>query len=181
MEIDLFNDPPNSKEIEAVRRELENSRLLIVQNEAYVADLYHKLLVKGVLITALLLVAAALYFILPGGMFEMVNGRTTMIVTVSAMLLASMVWIVWRTWNEARAIIPDRESSKQQRQRLKLRVAEMADVDVKRRLNIVNWSRVDGVLYKYVKKVTRQRRDYIGLEYVAIKKHIEKISLYKAR
>ena len=138
MEIDLFNDPPTAKEIDAARRDLENSRLLIVQNEAHVSDLYYKLLVKGVLITALLLVAAALYFILPGGMFGMVNGRTIMIVTVSAMLLTSMVWIAWRTWNEARAIIPDRENSKEQRQRIKHRMAEMADVDVKLRLNIVN-------------------------------------------
>lgn len=181
MEIDLFTDPPTTREIEAARRELENSRLLIVQNEAHVADLYHKLMVKGVLITAMLLGAVAMYFILPVSMPGMDNGGTTMIVTVSSMLLVSMLWIVWRTWNEARTIIPDRENSKEQGQRLKLRMAGLADVDVKLRLNVVNWSRADGVLTKYVKKVTRLRRHLIGLEYVAIKKHIEKVSTYKAQ
>lgn len=104
-----------------------------------------------------------------------------MIVTVTVMLLASMLWIAWRSWNEARAIIPDRENSKEQRQRLKFRMAELADVDVKLRLNVVNWSRADGVLTKYVKNVTRQRRHIIGLEYVTIKKHIEKVSSHQAQ
>lgn len=181
MEIDLFADPPGTREIEAARSELENSRLLIVQNEAYVADLYHKLMIKGVLITAVLLLTTALYFILPGNMLGMDSGRTIIIVTVTAMLLIFMFWIVWRTLNEVRAIIPDRENSKEQRQRLKHRMATLADVDVKLRLNIVNWSRADGVLTKYVKKVTRQRRHLIGLEYVAIKKHIEKVSSSKTQ
>ena len=72
MEIDLFTDPPTAREIEAARRGLENSRLLIVQNEAYVAELYHKLLVKGLVIAGMLLVAAVLYFILPGSMPGMI-------------------------------------------------------------------------------------------------------------
>ena len=145
------------------------------------AELRHKLLVKGLVIAGMLLVAAALYFILPGSMLGINNGRTKMIVMVSAMLLTSMVWIAWCTWNEARAIIPDRENSKEQRQRLKLRMAEMVDVDVKLQLNVVNWSRADGVLTNYVKKVTRQRRHIIGLEYVTIKKHIEKVSSHHAQ
>ena len=175
MEIDLFADPPSAREIEAARSELENSRLLIVQNEAHVAGLYHKLMIKVVLITAVLLFTAALYFILPGSMLGIDTGRTIMIVTVTAILLISLFWISWRSLNEARAIIPDRENSKEQRQRLKHRAAALADVDVKLRLNVVNWSRADGVLTNYVKKVSRQRRHIIGLDYVTIKKHIEKV------
>ena len=181
MEIDLFADPPTTMEIDAARRELENSRLLILQNKAYVAELYHRLLVKGLVIVVMLLVAMILYFILPGSIFGMVNGRTTMIITVSAMLLASMIWIVWRTWNEARAIIPGRENSKEQIQRLKSRMAGLLDVDVKQRLNVVNWSRADGILTEYLKKVTRQRRHLVGLEYLAIIKHIEKVSSHKTQ
>lgn len=181
MEIDLFADPPTTTEIDAARRELENSRLLILQNEAHVAELYHRLLVKGLVIVAMLLAATALYFILPGSIFGMDNGRTTMIITVSVMLLTSMVWIVWRTWNEARAILPDRENSKEQMQRLKSRMAGLLDADVKQRLNAVNWSRADGVLTEYLKKVTRQRRHLVGLEYLAIIKHIEKVSSYKTQ
>ena len=177
MEIDLFGDPPKAKEIEAERMELENSRLLIVQNESHVADLYHKLLVKAVIAAVILLIVAILYFILPDGMFGMANGWTILLVTVSAMLMASLLWIVWRTWMEARSIIiPSRRHSKEQLQRLKSSEAALADIDVKLRLNVVNWSRMDGVLTEYVKKITRQRRHLIGLEYVAIKKHIEKLA-----
>ena len=184
MEIDLFGDPPKAKEIEAERMELENSRLLIVQNESHVADLYHKLLVKAVIAAVIVLsegyvevCVAILYFILPDGMFGMANGWTILLVTVSAMLMASLLWIVWRTWMEARSIIiPSRRHSKEQLQRLKSSEAALADIDVKLRLNVVNWSRMDGVLTEYVKKITRQRRHLIGLEYVAIKKHIEKLA-----
>ncbi|MGB5280697.1 MAG: hypothetical protein WBN37_05220, partial [Arenicellales bacterium] len=89
--------------------------------------------------------------------------------------------IVWRTWNEARAILPDRENSKEQMQRLKSRMAGLLDADVKQRLNAVNWSRADGVLTEYLKKLTRQRRHLVGLEYLAIIKHIEKVSSYKTQ
>ena len=179
MEIDLFADPPGTREIEAARSELENSHLLIVQNEAHVAGLYHKLMIKGVLITAVLLFTATLYFILPGSMLGIDTGRTIMIVTVTAILMISLFWIFWRSLNEARAIIHDRENSKEQRQRLKHRAAALADVDVKLRLNVVNWSRADGVLTQYLKKISRQRRHLIGLEYVAIIKHIKKVSSNK--
>ena len=176
MEIDLFGDLPKAKEIEAERMELENSRLLIVQNESHVADFYHKLLVKAVIVAVILLIVAILYFILPDGMFGMANGWTILLVTVSAMLMASLLWIVWRTWMEARSIIPSRRHSKEQLHRLKSRQAVLADIDMKLRLNVVNWSRMDGVLTKYVKKITRQRHHLVGLEYVAIKKHIEKLA-----
>lgn len=174
MEIDLYAEPPTVKEIEAARRELENSRLLIAQNELYVSNLYHKLQVKALVISIILVTTGLLYFILPGSMFGMVNGRTIMIATVSAMLLVSLLWICWVTWKEAQAIIPGRGHSKDQIQRLSLREAGLADVDVKERLNVVNWSRADGVLAKYAKKITRQRRHLIGLEYTAIKRYIEK-------
>ena len=173
MEIDLLSDPPSAKDIEAERLEIENSRLLIVQNEAHVADLYHKLLIKAVIIAVILVIVAILYFILPDGIFGMVNGRTLLLVTVSTMLIASLSWISWRTWLDARSIVPNRNYSKEQMLRLKSRVAALADIDVKLRLNVVNWSRMDGILTEYIKKITRQRRHLIGLEYRAIKKHFE--------
>ena len=51
MEIDLFAEPPTVKEIEAARRELENSRLLIRKTKLYVSNLYHKLQVKAIVIS----------------------------------------------------------------------------------------------------------------------------------
>ena len=120
MEIDLFGEPTGAKEIEAERMELENSRLLIAQDEAHVANLYHKLLVKAVLIAVILVLVAILYLILPDGMFGMANGRTVLLVTVSAMLTASLLWIGWRTWMEARSIMPSRGHSKEQLQRLQM-------------------------------------------------------------
>ncbi len=173
MEIDLLNDPPSAKDIEAERLEIENSRLLIVQNETHVANLYHKLLIKAVIIAVIFVIVAILYFILPDGIFGMVNGRTIILITVSMMLIASLGWIGWRTWQDARSIVPNRNYSKEQMHRLKFRVAELTDINVKLRLNVVNWSRADGVLTEYIKKITRQRRHLIGLEYRAIKKHIE--------
>jgi hypothetical protein len=173
MEIDLLNDPPSTKEIEAERLEIENSRLLIVQNEAHVANLYHKLLIKAVIIAVILVIVAILYFILPDGIFGMVNGRTIILVTVGMMLIASLGWIAWRTWQDARSIVPNRNFSKEQMLRLKSRVVALADIDVKLRLNVVTWSRADGILTEYIKKITRQRRHLIGLEYQAIKNHIE--------
>jgi len=178
MEIDLLSDPPSAKEIEAERLEIENSRLLIVQNEAHVADLYHKLLIKAVIIAVIFVIVAILYFILPDGIFGMVNGRTIFLVTVSAMLMASLGWIAWWTWQDARSIVPNRNFSKEQMFRLKSRVAALADIDVKLRLNVVNWSRMDGTLTEYIKRITRQRRHLIGLEYQTIKKHIETKSLH---
>ena len=176
MEIDLFAEPPTVKEIEAARRELENSRLLILQNEAFVANLYHKLVVKSVVIALILIIALLLYFILPGDVFGMADRRATLLVTLSSMLMASLLWISWRTWKQARSIIPGRGNSKEQMQRLKSRMLGLADVDVKLRLNVVNWSRADGVLTQYVKKITRQHRHIIGLEYLAIKNHIKQAS-----
>ena len=173
MEVDLLSDPPSAKEIEAERMEIENSRLLIVQNEAHVDNLYHKLLVKTVIIAVIFVIIAILYFILPEGIFGIVNGRTVLLVTVSVMLIASLGWLAWRTWQDARTIVPNRNYSKEQMLRLKYRVAAMEDIDVKLRLNVVNWCRVDGILTEYIKKITRQRRHLIGLEYMAIKKHIE--------
>jgi hypothetical protein len=173
MEIDLLSDPPSAKEIEAERLEIENSRLLIVQNEAHVADLYHKLLIKAVIIAVILVIVAILYFILPDGIFGMVNGRTLLLVTMSTMLIASLGWIAWRTWQDACSIVPNRNFSKEQMLRLKSRVAALADIDVKLRLNVVNWSRMDGTLTEYIKKITQQRRHLIGLEYRTIKNHIE--------
>ena len=179
MEIDLYAEPPTAKEIEAARRELENSRLLIIQNEAYVAKLYHRLLVKAVMITAILVIAVLLYFILPGGMLGMENGRTILFVTAIIVLVTSMLWIGWRTWKEVRALVPGRGHSKVQIQRINSRTLGLTDSDVKQRLNVVNWSRADGVLTQYLKKITRQRRYLIGLEYVAIIKHIKKASSNK--
>jgi hypothetical protein len=158
--------------------EIENSRLLIVQNEAHVADLYHKLLIKAVIIAVIFVIVAILYFILPDGIFGMVNGRTIFLVTVSTMLMASLGWIAWWTWQDARSIVPNRNFSKEQMFRLKSRVAALADIDVKLRLNVVNWSRMDGTLTEYIKRITRQRRHLIGLEYQTIKKHIETKSLH---
>ena len=179
MEIDLHTEPPTAKEIEAARRELENSRLLIIQNEAYVAKLYHRLLVKGIMIAAILVIAVLLYFILPGEMFGMVNGRTILFVAAIIFLVMSMLWIGWRTWKEARALVPGRGHSKVQMQGIKSRTLGLTDSDVKQRLNVVNWSRADGVLTQYLKKISRQRRHLICLEYVAIIKHIKKVSSNK--
>lgn len=179
MEIDLYGEPPTAKEIEAARRELENSRLLIIQNEAYVAKLYHRLLIKGIMIAAILVIAVLLYFILPGDMFGMVNGRTILFVAAIIFLVMSMLWIGWRTWKEVRALVPDRGHSKVQMQGIKSRALGLTDCDVKQRLNVVNWSRADGVLTQYIKKLTRQRRHLTGLEYVAIIKHIKQVSSNK--
>lgn len=173
MEIDLLKDPPTAKDIEAERMELENSRLLIVQNEAHVAELFHKLLVKTVIIGVILVIVAILYFILPDGIFGMVNGRTMSLIIVTVMLALSLGWIGWRTWQEASSIMPNRNYSKEQMLRLKARSEACADIDVKLRLNVINWSRADGVLTEYIKKITRQRRHLIGMEYQTIKKHIE--------
>ena len=177
MVIDLFADPPTAKEIETERAELDNSRLLIVQDDAHVAELFHKLLIKAIIIAVILVIVGILYFILPDGMFGMANGRTIMLVTVSVMLLSSLLWIGWRTWNEARTIVPDRGHSIVRLRRVQSRIAEMADIDVKLRLNVLNWSRADGVLTEYVKKVTRQHRHLIALEYIAIRKFIEKYAV----
>lgn len=174
MEIDLFGDPPTVREIEAERAELENSKLLIEQNEAHVAGLYRKLLIKSMIISVILVLVMLLYFILPAGMFGMVNGRAVILVTVSIMLLISLLWIVWRTWIESRSTLPGRSHSIQQRQRLQKRMDALADIDVKQRLNVVNWSRMDGVLTEYLKKITRLRRHLIGMEYAAIKLHVKK-------
>lgn len=174
MEIDLFGDPPTVREIEAERAELENSKLLIEQNEAHVAGLYRKLLIKSMIISVILVLVMLLYFILPAGMFGMVNGRAVILVTVSIMLLISLFWIVWRTWIESRSTLPGRSHSIQQRQRLQKRMDALADIDVKQRLNVVNWSRMDGVLTEYLKKITRLRRHLIGMEYAAIKLHVKK-------
>jgi hypothetical protein len=173
MEIDLFSAPPSAKEIESERMELENSRLLIMQNEAYVTELYHKLLVKAVIIAVILVIVTILYFILPDGIFGMVNGRTIFLITVSLMLIASLGWITWRTWQDARSIVPNRNYSKEKMLRLKERSAALADIDVKHRLNVINWSRMDGILTEYVKIITRQRRHLIGLEYLKIKDYFE--------
>lgn len=173
MEIDLFGDPPTVREIEAERAELENSKLLIEQNEAHVAGLYRKLLIKSMIISVILVLVMLLYFILPAGMFGMVNGRAVILVTVSIMLLISLLWIVWRTWIESRSTLPGRSHSIQQRQRLQKRMDALADIDVKQRLNVVNWSRMDGVLTEYLKKITRLRRHLIGMEYAAIKLHVK--------
>ncbi|MFW2438983.1 MAG: hypothetical protein ACN4GR_06395 [Arenicellales bacterium] len=174
MEIDLYGDPPTIVEIEAERAELENSRLLIVQNDVHVAELFHKLMIKAVAIVVILVIVGILYFILPVGMFGMANGRAVLLVTVSIMLLSSLLWISWRTWNEARTIVPDRGHSIVRLRRIQSRIAELADIDVKLRLNMVNWSRSDGVLTEYVKKLTRQHRHAITLEYLAIRKFIRK-------
>ena len=179
MEIDLYAEPPTAKVIEAARRELENSRLLIIQNEAYVAKLYHRLLVKGIMIAAILVIAVLLYFILPGEMFGMVNGRTILFVAAIILLVTSMLWIGWRTWKEVRALVPGRGHSKVQMQGIKSKTLGLTDSNVKQRLNVVNWSRADGVLTQYLKKISRQRRHLIGLEYVAIIKHIKKVSSNK--
>lgn len=179
MEIDLYAEPPTAKEIEAARRELENSRLLIIQNEAYVAKLYHRLVVKAVIIVATLVIAALLYFFLPGEMLGMENSRTILFIAAIILLVISMLLIGWRTWKAVRAIIPGRGYSKRQMQVIKSRRLGLLDVDVKERLNVVNWSRADGVLTQYVKKITRQHRYLIRLEYVAIKKHIIKVSSNK--
>ena len=173
MEIDLLKDPPSAKDIESERMDLENSRLLIVQNETHVAELYHKLLVKTAIIGVILVIVGILYFILPEGIFGMVNGRTMSLILVTIMLILSLGWIGWRTWQEASSIVPNRNYSKEQILRLKLRSEACADIDVKLRLNVINWSRADGVLTEYIKKITRQRRHLIGLEYQTIKKHIE--------
>ena len=173
MEIDLLSEPPSAKDIEAERVELENSRLLIVQNEAHVAELYHKLLIKAVIIGVILIIVGILYFILPVGMFGMANGRSIFLITISLMLLISLGWIGWRTWQDARSIVPNRNYSKEQMHGLKYRVAELADINVKLRLNVVNWSREDGIVTEYIKYITRQRRHLIGLEYVKIKEHIK--------
>jgi len=174
MEIDLFADPPTAKEIEIERAELENSRLLIVQNDVHVAELFHKLLIKAIVIALILVIVGILYFILPVGMFGITNGRTILLVTVSIMILSSLLWIGWRTWNEARSIVPSRGHSIARLRRVQSRVAELADIDVKLRLNVINWSRMDGVLTDYVKKITRQHRHLIALEYIAIRKFTNK-------
>ncbi|NOY16419.1 MAG: hypothetical protein GXP23_05735 [Gammaproteobacteria bacterium] len=174
MEIDLFGDPPTAKEIETEREKLENSRLLIVQNNTHVAELFHRLLIKAVVIAVILVVVGILYFILPVGIFGVSYGRTVLLVTVSIMLLSSLLWISWRTWNEARSIVPSRGHSIVRLRRVQFRVAELADIDVKLRLNVINWSRSDGVLTEYVKKVTRQHRSLIALEYRAVRKFIDK-------
>jgi hypothetical protein len=174
MEIDLFGDPPTVREIEAERAELENSKLLIEQNEAHVAGLYRKLLIKSMIISVILVLVILLYFILPAGMLGMVNGRAVILITVSIMLFISLLWIVWRTWIESRSTLPGRSHSIQQRQRLQKRMDALADIDVKQRLNVVNWSRMDGVLTEYLKKITRLRRHLIGMEYAAIKLHVKK-------
>ena len=173
MEIDLYGDPPTARQVETARTELENSRLLIVQNEAHVAELYKKLLVKVVVIAAILVIVAVLYFILPAGMFGMVNGRTVMLVTVSIMLMTSLLWIGLRTWKEARSILPSRGYAKEQLLRLQKWEDDLADIDIKLRLNIVNLSRMDGVLAEYVKKASLEHRHLIGLEYAAIRDHIQ--------
>jgi hypothetical protein len=89
------------------------------------------------------------------------------------MLIASLGWITWRTWQDARSIVPNRNYSKEKMLRLKERSAALADIDVKHRLNVINWSRMDGILTEYVKKITRQRRHLIGLEYLKIKDYFE--------
>lgn len=169
MEIDLFAEPPTAREIESERAALENSRLLIVQNDVHVAELFRKLLIKAIVIAVILLIVGILYFILPVGMFGMANGRTILLVTVSLMLLSSLLWICWRTWKEARAIVPSRGQSIARLQRVQTSVADLTDIDVKLRLNVVNWSRQNGVLTEYLKKITRQHRHLIRLEYMAIK------------
>lgn len=180
MEIDLFADPPTAKEIESERATLDNSRLLIVQNDAYVSEIFHKLLVKGGVIAVVLAIVGVLYFILPDGMFGMANGRTILLVTISIMLLTSLLWISWRTWGEARSIVPNRGHSLARLKMVKLRVAELSDIDVKLRLNVVNWSRSNGVLTEYVKKITRQRRHLISLEYIAVRKFLENAAVKKS-
>jgi hypothetical protein len=172
MEIDLLREPPSAKDIEAERLEIENSRLLIMQNEAHVGELYHRLLIKTLVIGVILIIVAILYFIMPVEMFGVVNGRTIVLVTVSVMLIASLGWISWRTWQIARSVVPNRNYSKEQILRLKVRSEAFADIDVKLRLNVINWSRANGILTEYIKKITRQRRHLIGLEYTAIKKHV---------
>ena len=173
MDINLYGDPPTARQIETERTELENSRLLIIQNEAHVAELYKKLLIKVVVLIAILVIVAALYIILPAGIFGMVNGRTIMLVTVSIMLMLSLLWIGRRTWKEARSLIPSRGYVKEQLLRLQQREDDLADIDIKLRLNIVNLSRMDGVLAEYVKKAGREHRHLIGLEYAAIRDHIQ--------
>lgn len=173
MDINLYGDPPTARQIETERTELENSRLLIIQNEAHVAELYKKLLIKVVVIAVILVIVAALYFILPAGIFGMVNGRTILLVTVSIMLMSSLLWIGWRTWKQARSIIPNRAYAKEQFLRLEKKEDDLADIDIKLRLNIVNLSRMDGVLAEYVKKAGREHRHLIGLEYAAIRDHIQ--------
>ena len=176
MEIDLRSDPPTLKEIDAARAELENSRLLIMQNEVYVDSLFQKLLVKTVIITLILVIVGLLYFILPAGIFGVVNGRTILLAIISVMLISSLFWIGWKTWQEARSIIPGRGYSKEQLHQLQVKMAALTDIDVKRRLNVLNWSRMDGVLTEYMKSITRQRRHLIGLEYETIKSYMNNLS-----
>ncbi len=173
MEIDLYGDPPTNREIEAARAELENSRLLIVQNDAYVAELYHKLLIKTIIIVVILVIVGILYFILPVGMFGVANGRTILLVTVSIMLLSSLLWIGWRTWSDARSIVPSRGHSVVRMREVSQRVARLEDVDVKLRMNVVNWGRSDGILAVYLKKIGHQHRHIIAIEYIAIRKYAE--------
>jgi ABC-type nickel/cobalt efflux system permease component RcnA len=136
------------------------------------------LLFKGMIISVILVIVAALYVVLPGGMFGMDNGRSVFFVTVSIMLLISLLWISWRTWAEARSTLPAKRHRLEQKQRLQDRMDDLTDVDVKQRLNVVNWSRMDGVLTEYLKKITRIRRHLIGLEYTAIKKHVKKSAIH---
>jgi len=174
MEIDLFADPPTAKEIETERAELENSRLLIVQNDACVAEIFHKLQIKAIVIAVILVIVGILYFFFPDRMLGMSNGRIILLVTASSILLSSLFWLGWRTWDEARSIVPKRGNSIARLRRVQSRVAELTDIDVKLRLNVINWSRSDGVLTEYVKKITRQHRYLIALEYIAIRKFIDK-------
>ena len=181
MEIDLHGDPPSVREIEEARAELENSRLLIMQNEVHVDTLDQKRLIKTVIILLILVIVGLLYFILPEGIFGIVNGRTIMLVIVSVMLISSLGWIGWKTLQEARSIIPGRGYSKRQLNLLKEKISSLADIDVKRRLNVVTWSRADGVLPAYIKKITRQRRHLIGLEYDTIRLYVKNSPLNESQ
>ena len=181
LEINLHGKPPSPREIEEARADLENSRLLVMQNELHVAGLYKKLLLKMVVLALLLLVILLLYFILPPGMFGVVNGRAIFLGVVSVMLVSSMSWIGWKTVLEARSVIPGRGYSKKQLQLLEEQIATLADIDTKQRLNIKNWSRRDGVLYEYMKQVVRQHRLPIGIEYDAVKAHIKKTSMSRRK
>lgn len=176
MEIDIQKDPPSLKEIEAARAELENSRLLIMQNEVYIDSLFQKSLIKTVIIVLIMVIVGLLYFIIPEGLFGIVNGRSILLGIVTVMLFSSLVWIAWKTWEEARSVFPGRGYSKEQLRLLKGKISALEDIDVKKRMNVLNWSRMDGTLSVYMKKITRQRRHIIGLEYEAIKSYAKTLS-----
>ena len=181
LEINLHGEPPSLREIEEARAELENSRLLLLQNELHVAELYKKLLLKVLVLALLLVIVLFLYFILPPGVFGVANGRAIVLGILSVMLVASMTWIGWKTAIEAKSVIPGRGYSKKELHLLEVKIAELAEIDAKQRLNIKNWSRRDGVLYEYMKQVVRQHRLPIGIEYDAVKAHIKKTSMSRRK